>query len=227
MDSCGSNDGMSASRLSKQVRAEEGDHLPVEFDMESRAVEAFGIGADLNNSLELPRGAWRQESEVPGIGHCVQFWPGDEVAPDGRYVIVGDAVAAEFRRPQLDRHVHTFQSLGREEAAKQGIGDHRRPNARIVHHRLCRNFMRAGFGAAWLHRGFGTPLRKNIVKIDLAANQGEAGEPPREKPKKPMWSRSIFAALGQAPSMKSISRLMPTGRSVSADRGSLWLLSLG
>jgi len=39
-------------------------------------------------------------------------------------------------------------------------------------------------------------------------------KPPREKPKKPTRSRSIFAALGQAPSMKSTSRLMWAGTPV-------------
>jgi hypothetical protein len=204
--------------LGQQVRAEEGNHLPVEFDMEGRAIEAFGIGADLNNSPRLGRGAWRQESEVPGIGHCVQFWPGDEVVPDGCGVIVGDAIAAEFRGPQLDRHVHIFQSLGREDAAKQRIGDHSCPNARIVHHRLCRNFVQAGFGAARLHRAFRTPSRKNIPKIHLAADQGEAGKPPREKPKKPMRSQSIFAALGQAPSMQSIKCLISARARGPCDR---------
>jgi hypothetical protein len=43
--------------LGKQVRVEEGDHLPVEFAMEGRAVEAFGIGADLSKGPCLTRAA--------------------------------------------------------------------------------------------------------------------------------------------------------------------------
>jgi hypothetical protein len=118
--------------------------------------------------------------------------------------------------------VHISQPLGREEATKQRIGGHGRLDTRVMDQRLCGNFVQTGFGAAWLRRSSGTPLRENITKIHLAANQGESDEAASRKPKKPMRLRSIFAALGQAPSMKSINRLMSAGRSVSAANGSLW-----
>ena len=130
------------------MRAEEGDHLPVEFDMKGRAVEALGIGADLSKCPRLIRAAGRQEGEVPGIRHRVQLRLGDKVSIDGCGVIVGDAVAVEFGRPQLDRQMHASQSLGREQAAEQGIGDHGRLDARIMDQRLCGNSMQPGFGAA-------------------------------------------------------------------------------
>jgi hypothetical protein len=40
---------------------------------------------------------------VPSIRHRVQLRLGCKVAIDGCGVIVGDAIAAEFGRPQLDR----------------------------------------------------------------------------------------------------------------------------
>jgi hypothetical protein len=163
----------------------------------------------------------------------VQLRLGRKVAVDGCGVIVGDAIAAEFGRPQLDRQMHPFQPLGREEAAEQRIGDHGRLDARIVDQRLCGNSVQPGFGAARLCRALGTPLRKNIAEIDLAADQGESGEAAARKAEETDAVATDLRPLGQAPSMKSISRLMSTGRSVSADRGSLWscsgewLLSLG
>ena len=81
------------------MRAEESDHPPVEFDMEGRAVEAFGIGADLSKGPCLTRAAGGQEGEVPSIRHRVQLRLGCKVAIDGCGVIVGDAIAAEFGRP--------------------------------------------------------------------------------------------------------------------------------
>ena len=59
--------------------------------------------------------------------------------------------------------------------------------------------------------GGGGPIR-------VGADEGEAGIAASEKPKKPMRSGSILDAAGDAPSMKSISRLMSVGLSTKAER---------
>jgi hypothetical protein len=168
--------------LQNEVRTEEGDHLPIEFNMEDSSVEALGIGADLSMSPCLIRAAGGQEGEVPSIRHRAQLRLGCKVPIDGCGVIVSDTIAAEFRRPQLDRQMHPFQPFTREEATKQRIGDHGRLDARVMDQRLCGNSVQTGFGAAWLRRGIGTPLRKNIAKIHFAADQGESGEAASRKP---------------------------------------------
>ena len=106
------------------MRAEEGDHPPVEFDMEGRAVEAFGIGADLFcKGPCLTRAAGEQERQK-----CPAF---ATVCSSGLAARLRSTVAASSwvtpSPPNSDAHgrqMHTFQPLGHEEAAEQRIGDH-------------------------------------------------------------------------------------------------------
>ena len=87
------------SGLQNEVRTEEVDHLPIEFNMEDSSVEAFSIGADLSMSPCLIRAAGGQEGEVPSIRHHAQLRLGCKVPIDGCGVIGGDAIAAKCGRP--------------------------------------------------------------------------------------------------------------------------------
>ena len=87
------------SGLQNEVRTEEGDHLPIEFNMEDCSVEAFGIGASSEHEPVPDPGCRGQEGEVPSISHRAQLGLGCKVPIDGRGVIGGDAIAAKCGRP--------------------------------------------------------------------------------------------------------------------------------
>ena len=109
--------------------------------------------------------------------------------------------------------MHISQPLGREEATKQRIGDHGRLDTRVMDQRLCGNSAQTAFGAAWLRRSSGTPLRENITKIHLAANQGKSGEAASRKPEE---TEAIAIDLRRAgPSTKhEIDQSLDVGRAI-------------
>ncbi len=108
---------------------EEGDDGRVEVVVERGAVEAGAIPADLRHLACQAVGAGRQEGEVRRTAGHVLFGRRGQAVADGPHAFRRDAVAAEFRGPELQGDAHIPQPPGVEHA--QRVHDHGGPYPRV------------------------------------------------------------------------------------------------